>query len=146
MEQEKARISDAEWAVMRVVWSQPQASSQEIIALLQQKKDWQPTTIKTLLGRLIKKNMVGTQKDGKRYLYFPLVSEQESFISATENLFAHICSKKIGKTIAQLIDDATLTHQDIALIETSIKNKKTQAVDSIACNCIPGLCECKTHC
>lgn len=53
---EKVKISDAEWEIMRVVWSKKQASSQEIVSVLATKMDWKPATIKTLIGRLVKKN------------------------------------------------------------------------------------------
>ena len=49
-------ISAAEWQVMRVLWAQPGTTSQEIIQALQEGFDWQATTVKTLLGRLRKKN------------------------------------------------------------------------------------------
>lgn len=66
-------------------------------------------------------------------------------ISATENLFAHVCSKKIGSTIGTLISEATLTFDDIALLEALIQKKKAEAVEAIECNCIPGQCECQEH-
>ncbi len=55
-------ISAAEWQVMRVLWAQPGATSQEIIQALQEGFDWQATTIKTLLGRLRKKNYLRMAK------------------------------------------------------------------------------------
>lgn len=142
---EKVKISDAEWEVMRVVWSKKQASSQEIVAVLQEKMAWKPATIKTLIGRLVKKEALATEAAGHRYIYFPNVSESESMMSATENLFAHVCSKKIGTTIATLIEEATLTHDDVAQLEKILAEKKTSAVDEIQCNCVPGQCECQEH-
>ncbi|MGX7417673.1 CopY/TcrY family copper transport repressor [Carnobacterium gallinarum] len=142
---EKVKISDAEWEIMRVVWSKKQASSQEIVAVLKEKMDWKPATIKTLIGRLVKKEALKTEAAGHRFIYFPRVTEAESVMSATENLFAHVCSKKIGQTIGALIEEATLTHEDIQLLEKLIESKKELAVDEIACNCVPGQCECQEH-
>ncbi|WP_193437657.1 BlaI/MecI/CopY family transcriptional regulator, partial [Streptococcus suis] len=56
-------ISAAEWQVMRVLWAYPGATSQEIIQALQEGFDWQATTIKTLLGRLRKKNYLRMDKE-----------------------------------------------------------------------------------
>lgn len=144
-EVEATKISDSEWTVMQVLWSKGPASSQEIVTLLQQKKTWAPTTIKTLISRLIQKGFIRSEKQGKKPIYHPMVSEKTSMMSATDSLFMHICSKKIGSTISQLIQQATLSHEDIALLEKTITEKRPDAVDSIECNCVIGLCECEEH-
>ncbi|MBP1044478.1 CopY/TcrY family copper transport repressor [Vagococcus sp. BWB3-3] len=145
MEKLQVKISDAEWEVMRVVWTLGETTSPEIILILQEKMGWKPPTIKTLIGRLVKKDILSTENFGKKYIYRPLVTEEETVKSATESLFAHICAKKIGATIADLIDEADLTHDDISMIMEELVAKKETAVESIACNCVPGQCECAEH-
>ncbi|NGV89821.1 CopY/TcrY family copper transport repressor, partial [Staphylococcus aureus] len=49
----------------------------------------------------------------------------------------------IGETIADLVEEATLTQEDINEILKQLEQK--QPVDTIECNCIPGQCECKQH-
>ncbi len=145
VEKLQVKISDAEWEVMRVVWTLGETTSPEIILILQEKMGWKPPTIKTLIGRLVKKDILSTENFGKKYIYRPLVTEEETVKSATESLFAHICAKKIGATIADLIDEADLTHDDISMIMDELVAKKDTAVESIACNCVPGQCECAEH-
>ncbi|EOT43730.1 CopY/TcrY family copper transport repressor [Enterococcus dispar] len=140
---EPVKISDAEWEVMRVLWTLNAATAHEIAEILADKMDWKLATVKTLLGRLSKKEVIYSEADGKKFIYYPKVSETETVRSATENLFSHICAKKIGSTIADLIDDAQLTAQDITAIQAALAAKTPVA--SIACNCIPGQCECGTH-
>ena len=144
---EKSRISDAEWTVMQVLWQTGAASSQQIIEVLHNSVAWAPTTVRTLLKRLVDKGFVLVEEtDSKRFMYKALISEQDSMIGAVENVLTHICSKKMGKTIAQLIDNTPLTHEDIALLNSVLEQKTHTAVDEIACDCLPGLCECKKHC
>lgn len=137
---EPVKVSEAEWEVLRVIWTQELTTSQEVIKVLETTMDWKPATIKTLLGRLVKKELVGTQKQGNKYGYYPLVSEKETVQSATETLFSHICAKKIGQTLGDLIQQAELTKEDMAWIQHQLDQK--QPVAEIACNCIPGQCEC----
>jgi len=72
---ESTQISDAEWQVMRVVWSTIPATSGGIIKELSASSGWEPTTIKTLLSRLVKKEVLRFEKIGRTYHYYPLVSE-----------------------------------------------------------------------
>lgn len=136
------KISDSEWEVMRVIWTLNQTTAQEITQILADSMDWKAATVKTLLGRLVKKEVVWTQQEGKKFIYHPAVSEMETVRSATENLFSHICAKKVGETIADLVEEATLTQEDIDKIMEQLQQK--EPVATIACNCIPGQCTCKS--
>jgi CopY/TcrY family copper transport repressor len=143
--EESLEITDSEWEVMRVVWTRKKATSKEIISVLQDKKDWKPATTKTFIGRLVKKGALNTETVGNKFIYTAAISEEDSLKSLKEGLFNHICNTAVGKTIADLILDATLSHGDIAMIEEVLKAKKKDAVDEIVCNCVPGQCHCKEN-
>ena len=69
-------ITDAEWEVMRVVWANKYVTSRKIRDVLEVEKDWKSATIKTLLGRLVDKGALRTEKDGRRFIYSAVVTEQ----------------------------------------------------------------------
>ncbi|NMH68999.1 CopY/TcrY family copper transport repressor [Bacillus sp. RO3] len=142
-EEDKPEITNSEWEVMRVVWTLKEVTSKEISSVLQEKKEWKPATTKTFIGRLVKKGMLTTEKIGNRFIYRAGVSEEESLKTLKSGLFTHICSRAVGKTIADLIEEATLSHDDISLLEQVLEMKKQEAVDRIECNCVPGQCTCK---
>ncbi|MDQ0256376.1 CopY/TcrY family copper transport repressor [Evansella vedderi] len=139
------KITESEWEIMRVVWTLNKVTSKEIIHVLQEKKDWKPATTKTFIGRLVKKGMLHTEKDGKRYLYSAAVSEDETVKNVTNGFFDNICSKDVGKTIAEMISTSTLSFDDIALLEKVLEKKKETAVKEVKCNCLKGQCQCKNQ-
>lgn len=143
VETKQLKISDSEWEVLRVLWANPQSDSKTVCEILGESKGWQNSTIKTLLGRLVKKQALSTIKKGNKYYYSPLVSEDSVIVSATETLFSHICAKKIGQTIAEMIEQAPLTAADYQLLQEVLSKKET--VETIKCNCIPGQCNCTEH-
>lgn len=53
------KISEAEWEVLRVLWEKETCTASEVVEVLADNTNWKPTTIKTLLARLVKKNAVG---------------------------------------------------------------------------------------
>ena len=91
-----ATITDAEWEVMRVIWTQGKTTSREVHTLLNEKKEWKSTTVKTLLSRLTDKGLVGTEKVGNKYIYYPLVEERRSVETVADELLAKVCSRKVG--------------------------------------------------
>lgn len=143
--EDKSQITDAEWEVMRVVWTLRQATSKDIIDVLHSKKNWKQSTAKTLIGRLVQKGLLETEQDGKRYLYTAVVDETESIKMLEQRLFDRICNKEVGKTIASMISESTLSHNDVELLEETLNRKKSEAVEEVKCNCVPGQCQCKVH-
>ncbi|PYZ93017.1 CopY/TcrY family copper transport repressor [Salipaludibacillus keqinensis] len=139
------KITESEWEIMRVVWTFNKVTSKEIIEVLQEKKAWKPATTKTFIGRLVKKGMLNTEPHGKRYLYSATVSEDETVKNVTNEFFDNICSKDVGKTIAEMISTSTLSFDDIALIEEVLEKKKKTAVEQVKCNCLKGQCQCKNN-
>ncbi len=52
---EKAKISDAEWAVMKVLWDKSRVTANVLIGKLSRSMPWQPKTVRTLINRLANK-------------------------------------------------------------------------------------------
>lgn len=141
------RITDSEWEVMRVVWAQEKVTSREIIQVLQQKKDWKPATTKTFIGRLVNKDILETETEGRKFIYSSKISEEEVVKSSLNEYFSNICSRDVGNTIAYLLSNSTLSFMDIDKLEKILEEKKKDAVEEVPCNCVPGQCKCKDyHC
>lgn len=135
-------ISAAEWQVMRVAWTLGQVSSQTVSDVLATKMDWKAATIKTLVGRLVKKGALTAERDGKRYLYHPSISEQQAMDTASEVFIGQLCQHKVGKTLLKMVEDTTLSQADIAALITTLQEKQKTAPKEVACNCLPDNCQC----
>lgn len=98
--EEKTDITPAEWQVMRIIWTLGHSTSSQIIDILQQKVDWKPATIKTLLRRLVEKGALKTTKQGRAFIYTPLIKEQITMNEAADQLFNSICEMHVGSTLS----------------------------------------------
>ncbi|MGY3748957.1 CopY/TcrY family copper transport repressor [Vagococcus acidifermentans] len=142
MSAQEMTISEAEWRVMRIVWSLGEVSSQQMISYLSEETDWKPATIKTFLGRLVKKEYLATTKEGNKYIYHARISENEANKNVAHELASRICARKMGRTIGQIIEAVTLSFDDIEKLEAILEQKKKTAVEEVACNCLPDNCRC----
>lgn len=136
-------ITDAEWEVMRVVWATGETTSREVTAILNEKTEWKNTTVKTLLSRLVEKEMLGTRKLGNKFVYYPLVEERVSLEALTSELLAKVCSKKVGDLLSTVIQQSELSISDVEQLQQLLQEKSKTAVATVTCNCIPGQCQCK---
>lgn len=135
-------ITKAEWEVMRVVWTKKATTSSEVSALLEESFAWKPSTVKTLLNRLVDKNFLSTKKDGKRFIYEAVINETQGTESLAEDLTGKICARKIPDFLLTIMENSQFTLEDLENIEKLVAEKKQTAVATIPCNCLPGHCDC----
>lgn len=70
-------ISEAEYEVMKIIWAHAPISTTEVVERLLETSTWTPKTIQSLLARLVKKGALEYQKNGRVFVYTPLVKEEE---------------------------------------------------------------------
>ncbi|WP_332374034.1 CopY/TcrY family copper transport repressor [Lactococcus cremoris] len=136
-------VSNAELIVMRVIWSLGEARVDEIYAQIPQELEWSLATVKTLLGRLVKKEMLSTEKEGRKFVYRPLMEECTAINLMADGLIQKVCQTKHVNVLQEMIEKSTLTAQDLEFLQESLKAK--EAVEQKHCNCLEtsGLFACK---
>jgi BlaI family transcriptional regulator, penicillinase repressor len=108
------RISGAESLVMEALWRREPLAAEEIFAEVGETQGWAEATLKTLLNRLLNKNAVSAQKDGRRYLYRPLVARDEYVESESQGLLDRLFDGRLAPLVSHFSERQKLTAQDIA--------------------------------
>lgn len=106
-------ISKAEYDVLDALWEGYPATSKEIVERLNKKKNWHDKTVKTLLGRLVKKQVVQFDKNKRQYLYSPLIARDEYTQKETNNFVSKLFKGKIAPMVAGFANHNALSKQDI---------------------------------
>ena len=136
------QISEAEREVMRVVWANSSVTSREIIDILEDKMNWKESTIKTLIGRLVDKNILNTKKEGRKFIYSANVSEETTIQGYSKDILSNVCNTHHDSVIGQFIEDAKLSRDDIEKLMDLLEEKSLTAPEVVPCECVPGQCEC----
>jgi predicted transcriptional regulator len=108
------QISEAESAVMDVLWRQHPLSAEEVVAALADSRQWQEATIKTLLNRLLNKGAVEAQKEGRRYLYSPLFGREDWMLEESQGLLERLFGGRVAPLVAHFSQHRKLSRKDIA--------------------------------
>ncbi|MDM8009876.1 MAG: BlaI/MecI/CopY family transcriptional regulator [Parasphingorhabdus sp.] len=118
------RISDAEHAVMEVLWKRAPLTATEVADRVADEKDWSLQTVKTLLSRLAAKAVVGTERDGRRFLYSPLVERDAYLTGVSRNFVDRLFGGKVMPLVAHLAEADELSAEDIREIEELLRELK----------------------
>ena len=114
-------ISEAESAVMEVLWRTSPASTEDVVAALKNRQDWQEPTIKTLLNRLLNKGAVSADRDGRRYLYSPVLQRDQWLASESKGLLDRLFGGRVAPLVAHFSKQRKLTRKDIADLKRLIE-------------------------
>jgi BlaI family penicillinase repressor len=117
------RISDAEWTVMKALWSLRSATAREVVEKLKDDTDWKPKTIHTFLARLVQKGAVASEKPGREYLFKPLVSEQECRLRASRSFLARVFDGEIAPFLACFLERKKLTRKELEELKKILEEK-----------------------
>jgi BlaI family penicillinase repressor len=114
-------ISEAESVVMEVLWQRHPLAAEEVVAALAGRQDWQEATIKTLLNRLLGKGAVRADRDGRRYLYTPVLQREAWLSRQSEHLLARLFDGRVAPLVAHFSRQRKLSAQDIAELKQLIE-------------------------
>ncbi len=118
------RISEAELAVLEVLWEHPGASASEVCKCVCEQRDWTLATVKTLLSRLVQKQAIASQPDGRRYLYSPVIERADYVGGESRRLLDRLFGGRAASLVAHLAESEALTKDDLAEIEKLVKELK----------------------
>jgi BlaI family penicillinase repressor len=117
------RISETEWEVMNVLWSQAPCSAGAIIeALLLTDASWHPRTVKAFLNRLVKKKVLGFSKEGRAYVYRPLVRREECVDAASESFLERVFGGSLKPMLVHFVRREKLSAEEIRELRRLLKN------------------------
>jgi len=130
------QISDAEWQVMKIIWMQGEQTSTDLIKVLEKRFNWSKSTIQTLLARLVEKECLTREKQGKSFIYSALLTQEDSKKLLVQDIKDKLCSRRIKQLLADLIEECDFTLADLEGLEEVISKKKASAVTEVRCNCM----------
>lgn len=127
------RITEAEWEVMRVFWAAsaagatatagatPALTASDVLERLGRspapgqpgRPGWKPTTVKTLISRLVKKNALGFRESGRVYYYYPLVTREECVRAESRSFLQRVYGGAVQPMLVSFIRESKLTSEEL---------------------------------
>lgn len=117
-------ISDAEWQVMNVVWDGQPLTAQEVVARLAGQADWAPATVKTMLHRLVKKDVLTYELDGNRYVYRSRVKRANSVKLAGRSFLDRVFGGEPASLLAHFLRSSKLSAEEISQLRQMLDEQE----------------------
>jgi BlaI family penicillinase repressor len=118
-------ISDSEWEVMRAIWHRGEMTAAEAIDSIADEMDWSPKTVRTLLSRLVSKNVLAIKQETRPFVYYPLVSEAACQSAVTKSFFKRIYNGTFKHFLVNFVEEGELSQQDIDNLKQILQEKES---------------------
>ena len=107
-------ISEAESAVMEVLWARSPLSAEDVFRSLSGSREWQEATVKTLLNRLLRKGAIRANREGRRYLYTPVLEREAWLLGESQGLLERLFDGRVAPLVSHFSKHRKLSRKDIA--------------------------------
>jgi len=102
-------ITDAEWEVMNVLWEKSPCTALEVAEALHR----HPKTVKTLLGRLARKNVLRFREEGNRYVYSPAIPRQRYVRDESASFIDRVFGGETTPALVHFVRSSRMTQEEI---------------------------------
>jgi predicted transcriptional regulator len=119
------RLPDSELLIMQIIWKSGETiGTGRIVELVCEQKNWSRSTVQVLLSRLEERGFIEIKKKGRFKFYEPLVTEDDYLSKETKTFLEQFYNNSYKKLIASLVENQTITENDIDDIIQIIKDAK----------------------
>lgn len=118
------RISEAEHAIMEVIWDRHPLSAAEVCDEVCEARGWSMPTVKTLLSRLVGKGALATEPEGRKFLYSPLIERSDYVGGESRRLVDRLFGGRAASLFAHLAENEALSDDDLSEIERLLKEMR----------------------
>jgi len=115
------KISSAESVVMEALWRRSPLAAEDVVAEVAQPQGWTEATVKTLINRLLKKKALAATRDGRRFLYRPLVARAAYVQAESQGLLNRLFDGRLAPMVSHLSQARALSTEDIAELKKLIE-------------------------
>lgn len=106
---------------MEVLWRRSPAATEDVVGALARQQAWQESTIKTLLNRLLKKGAIRATKDGRRFLYSPVLQREQWLSTESKGLLDRLFDGRVAPLVSHFSRHRKLSKKDVADLKQLIK-------------------------
>ena len=105
-------VSPGEWKIMELLWVSPR-TLMTLVHTLRESEGWAKSTVTTMVGRMLDKDLIRFETDGRTKTFFAAVSRDEVVAGETTSFLRRAYNGSIGLLVNAMADRNSLSRKDI---------------------------------
>ena len=121
MGEKRINLTPAEWNIMEGLWERSPLTGREITELLEERMGWNRSTTLTLLRRLEEKGAIQSNDEGRKKVFFPIVTREEAALQETENFLERVYKGSVSMMLSAMTKKQALSKQEIDELSSQMR-------------------------
>jgi predicted transcriptional regulator len=115
-----AQISEAESRIMDALWRRGPLVVEDIVAEVAGPQKWSDRTVKSLIGRMLKKKAIKSERREGRTWYRPLVARDDYMLAEGQTFLDRIFGGQLAPFVTHFAEHQKLSPEDMAQLKALI--------------------------
>ena len=124
MSKSALELTQAEWSIIKAVWSGEPCTAPQIQAEIGKQQGWTYSTVRTLMDRMVAKRLLKAEKVRHMTVYHSAITRAQAQRSELLYALKHAFNGALTPMVQCLLDSGELSSTELAELEALIKAKK----------------------
>ena len=126
MARKKYELTQAQWEIITAVWEHEPCAAPTIQEALEKKKGWSYSTVKTLMDRMVKKNLLKPERIRNLILYRSVITRPQAQRSEIMRTVRCAFDGALTPMMQFMLENNKMSPKELEELEKLISHKKTQ--------------------
>ena len=117
-------LTEAEWAIIQVIWENEPCAAPDVQELLEKSKKWTYSTVKTLMDRMVGKGLLKTEKIRNLILYRSVITRKQAQSSEIMKTVKRAFDGAFTPMMQFMLDNNNLSQNQLDELEDLIRSKR----------------------
>jgi predicted transcriptional regulator len=120
------KLPTLQLAIMQALWRHGTSTVADVQQELQPDRPLAYTTIATMLTKMERKGLVDHHRDGRTFVYRPLVERDQVRGSMLVDLVERLFAGDVTELVSHLLDECDVTPDELAKLKQMIRQRERQ--------------------
>jgi len=127
MTEKNYELTKGEWAIIQAVWDNEPCAAPTVQEVLEARKNWTYSTVKTMMDRMVTKGLLSTERIRNLILYRSAITRTQAQKGEILRTVKRAFDGALTPMMQFMLDNNELSRQQLAELETMIKSKRVKS-------------------
>ncbi len=123
--QGKYELTEAEWSIMRHIWDNGASTAGMVQEALEKSKGWAYSTVKTTMDRMVKKNLLFTERIRNLQLFKACISREQAQKGEFQKMLSRAFNGALTPMMQFLLENEEISKNELDELRQMIEDKKS---------------------
>ncbi|MHC4659630.1 MAG: BlaI/MecI/CopY family transcriptional regulator [Planctomycetota bacterium] len=120
-------LTNAEWAIFEAVWANEPCAAPTVQEVLQSRKNWTYSTVKTMMDRMVTKGLLKTERIRNLILYRSVITKQDAQKGEIMRTIKRAFDGALTPMMQFLLDNDSLSENELSELESLIRRRRKKS-------------------